>query len=219
MADIDIVKKKGSPLWPWALLGTLVLIALVWFAVGGDPEERGTTLSEDPAAIAPAPGTADGDAERTAAESVPAAVTAFAAFAAAPAAAPAAAGPAHEWVSEGIVRLTAALDAIAATDANNDRLSAHLATFKDKAGQLQVDPSSMKHATLVREVFTSAVDIMESASRAQTASDLKGQLHAVRQSAESIDAQRPLLDQKEQVEVCFNRAADVLQSLARAPRA
>jgi hypothetical protein len=91
-------------------------------------------------------------------------------------------GPDHRYTSEGIQRLTAALGTF---DAGPGSPAARqLARFREQADLLRRDPRSLDHADIVRDVFTSASDIIE-AALGQNAS-------ALRRSAHAIDPDRPL---------------------------
>ena len=211
MADIDVVR-KGPQVWPWVIAIALIAAALFWMNRDrfDDRDDRIDTASLD----ASPPGAAGGYAA-----SLPPAVSAFVAFAAARP--PAEVGLAHTYTSTGIARLATALDAVTAPGAGREEtLERQLDAFRDKADRLKDDPNSLEHSNLVRDVFTSAVDVMAAVQQRDLSdqSGVRGQIEALRQSAEAVDAGKPLLDQTERVTTFFDQAADTLQVLARARR-
>ena len=211
MADINVVR-KGPNFWPWLIGIALVIGALIWMGRDRDDDRI------DVAAISPAAPPAS--AARTSPDDLPPAVSAFVAFA--ETRPPAEVGLAHTYTSTGIDRLATALDAV--TDPGSGReeaLTRELEAFREKAGRLKDDPKSLQHSNLVRDVFTSAVDVMAAVQQLHPsdAAGIRGQIEELRESAEAVDAGKPLLNQAERVTAFFDRAADALQSLARARRA
>lgn len=212
MADIDVVR-KGRSVWPWLIAIALVVVALFWMNRDryGDRIDVASTPTE---AVPASPvGTSGGAA-------LPAAVSAFVAFA--DTRPPADVGLTHTYTSTGIDRLTTALEAVTAPAAEReDSLARQLAAFREQASRLQADPASRDHANIVRDVFTSAVDVMAAVQQRHlsNASAVRGQIDELRQSAEAVDAATPLLDQTARVTAFFDRAADTLEAMARARRA
>lgn len=195
MAEIRI--EKRSPIWLW-ILGVLVLLVVGWIAIGALTDEEPVV---EQAAVQPE-GTVG-----TAGAAVPAAVQDYAAFANEPA--QPSMGREHEYTAEGIRRLSAALGAFVEQNANDTETRNRFDRFRQAAERLQQDPQSGAHASTVRDVFTSAVDVFES-GRIDA-----GDVSRLRQTATSISADQPLLEQSETVKEFFSQSSEALQRAAQ----
>lgn len=188
------------------MLGLVVLVLAIW--IGWD-----RNLSPD-GAVTPV-GTAGITDDSMSGRRLPVEVAAYQSFV--ESSGGGAAGLAHDYASTGVRRLSGALRAVASPESvTNEDLSQRLTEFQQKADRLQTDPQSLGHANIIKEVFVSAVDVMGSMeeSRPSGSNALKNRIADLRQSAESIDAGRPLLDQNEQVTQFFNQSAETLEMLA-----
>lgn len=194
MADINIVRKTPAIL-PWLIgLGLVLLAIALWVAWDGDlmPGARGSM-----------PG-----------RSVPAQVAAYQNFV--ESSGTIAPGPSHDYTATGIRHLAAALRVVATPEiAANPDLFERLEAFEHQANRLQADPQSAEHADIVKNVFVSAVDVMEYTheERASGSSVLETRLSEVRQSAENIDTRRLLLDQHDQIARFFKQSSDTVALL------
>ena len=217
MADIN-VERKRSNLTAWLFaLALVALLIVVLFALdrGVDvgivqvpPADKGgaPTAANDPAA---------GDVSRTSATPPPPEVAALEMFAKTP---PDDTGATHEYAATGVNRLAAALDAIAEEDAARDReIADRLAAFREKADQLQANPQSMRHADLVQQVFTSAVDLIASIQQRRLPHDnaLRARVDTLNEQAQAMEPTAPLLDQTDRITDFFDTAAGVVATLAR----
>lgn len=211
MAEIDIVRKSPN-LWPWIVGIALIILAVAWMnwdrGSTGEAEARMVTL---PAGEAP-------DVNRAAVAALPPPIASFVQFT--ESADRAAIGAGHEFVSTGITRLAAALDAVARNQAGEPALQQRLDAFHDQAKRLQADPGSLAHANIVRDVFVSAAEVMSSVQQSRLP-DHGGARQAVgesRAAAEAMDAKVPLLEQRERVIAFFDHAASALRLLAATGR-
>jgi hypothetical protein len=211
MADIDIQRTRPV-IWPW-ILGLVALVAIVWIWAAGR-ETPGDEMAADrtgeqqervaPAQPARAPGAAVGTAGTE-----PGAVEEYVEFArgadetdARPM------GPEHEYTAEGIRKLAAALESVIerAPDTNDAR--ARFDRFREIADRIQQDPTSGRHAAMVRDAFTRAVDVLETVVPAAS-------INQLRSTAESISPDEPLLEQRDAVHSFFDESARVMQSAGR----
>lgn len=196
MAEINI-EKKGSPVWPW-ILGLALLLVVGWMAFSAldddEPVVEQVAMQEGGAV-----GTAGGEA--------PAAIQEYVAFANEPA--QTSPGPDHEYTAEGIRRLSAALGALVEQRPGDTEMRTRFDRFRQSADRLQQDPQSGAHAGTVRDVFTSAVDVFESA-RIEA-----GDVSRLRQLATSISADQPLLEQTDTVRQFFSQTAAAVQRAAQ----
>jgi hypothetical protein len=211
MAEINVQRKKPAG-WLW-LLGIAAVVLFV-LALGGLWDRDDVDTVAAPVAAVPPPEVAPTTGIR---EPAPAEVAAFLVFTDASVGSPA--GPAHEYAADGIRRLAAALNAVIeqqhlAGIAVRDQLAA----FRAKADRIQADPQAMQHAEGVREVFTSAADLMSAAQKERWAqeTDLRDRVSEVHSAATAVDGRRPLLEQTAAVDAFFDRAAVVVRSMSSA---
>ena len=196
MAEINIEKKR-STVWPW-ILGLALLLVVGGIAI--------TTMNDDEPVVEQAASQREG-AVGTAGGAVPAAVQEYSAFASEPG--QASMGRHHEYTAEGIQRLSAALGAVVEQRAGDTETRNRFDRFRQSAARLQQDPQSNAHAGTVRDVFTSAIDVFESA-RIDA-----GDVSRLRQLATSISADQPLLEQTDTVKQFFSQSADALRRAAQ----
>lgn len=201
MTEIKI-EKRSSP-WPW-ILGVLAVALVAWVAFaamrGDDADPQYAAVIDE--GLPDATGTTG---------TVPAAVDELSAFAAGPD--DMTPGRDHEYTAEGIRRLSAALNAVVEHNGNDAESRSRFDRFRQSAERLERDPQSGQHAGTVRDVFTSAVDVMES-SRVDA-----GDVSRLRQTASSISADEPLLDQADAVKRFFSQSAEALSRATRQPPA
>jgi hypothetical protein len=211
MADINVVRKTPA-VWPWVIgLGLVLMVAVLWFSRDSDTATSPVTNSgaENPGMAATAGTGADG-------RPIPAEVAAYRSFIESPGTP--APGLSHDYAATGIRRLSGALRAVAGPAvATTEPLAQKLAKFEKSAARLQVDPKSMDHADIVRNVFVDAVNVMTSIQEAGFSGSiaLKNRVDDLRRLAESIEVNRPLLDQQQRVSRFFDQSAETLAMLAQ----
>jgi hypothetical protein len=194
MTEIHI--KRRPPVWPW-LVGVLLLALVAWVAF--------EALDDDQPTVEQAGVQREGTVGTSGA--VPAAIQDYSSFVTGQA--QPAPGREHEYTAEGIRMLTAALGAFVEQNGNDTALRSRFERFRQSAQRLQQDPQSGAHADTVRDVFTSAVDVFES-GRVDA-----GDVSRVRDTATSISADQPLLEQTEAVKRFFSQSAELLERAAR----
>ena len=189
---------------PWVAAGAAALIVLVWgFAELLGPDEEIALGEPRPAGEPTEPATG---------AALPPAVQSYLAFAQQPAVDM---GVQHEYTAEALRRLAQALDGVAGRDAD---LEQGLAILRQNARRLeQSDWRSLEHADLTPQAFLSAASLLESIreARAPQAGMLRAQNTLVRQQAEAISADQPLLEQEQAVKGFFAEAGRALSGLAR----
>ena len=205
MADIE--NAKAPNIWPW-LIGMVAIVAVLFWM--NSSREADNDVDRGPTRADPAVGSTG---------AMPSALAAFVSFA--EAAPPDDVGLARAYAAAGIDRLATALDAVAGSAARDAPVSKQLEIFRDKAGRLEGSPTSLQHAELVRDVFTSAVDVIVAieSEAPQDGVVLRGWIHELRRSAEAVDDGQPLLAQTVRVNAFLDRAADALQQIIRARQA
>lgn len=205
MAEIKITPKRPS-LWPWvAAVATILVVVLVWAMMAGLDEDRAAgdvavdLGVEDAETVEPR-----GDDPARAAATT-GAVDDYVEFANEPGAA-AEMGRTHEYTADGIRRLSGALESITRGQ-RNDVAQQRFEQFREKAERIQQDPASMQHAGTVRDVFTSAVEVIASLDGAPKTDRL-------RSTAESISPDQPLLEQSDAVRRFFRESAAAIETIS-----
>jgi hypothetical protein len=121
----------------------------------------------------------------------------------------------HNYSSDSIRYLSAALSSLAREHNIKDLdIEQRVKSLEQYADRLQEDKRSTEHADLAREAFISITDLI---------TDLENRLHPgqsqeigqLRQAAQSIDPNQPLLKQKTRVQEFFTRASAVLQAMSQ----
>lgn len=194
MAEIRVQEKKGPSPWLW-IIGLVAVAVLIWLFTGlsGDDDEFATESGETIDTIAAPAET--GIAGGTAIEGEDAETEDYLAFVRETSAADAA-GREHAYVVEGLRKLTAALDA-----------DAGLETVREAVDRLEEsETDATLHAGLTREAFLAVAESMESMQAT-------GDIASLRQAAEAIQPDQPLLDQTADVEAFFTTAAELLSGV------
>jgi hypothetical protein len=206
MADIDVERKSGTPVWPW-ILGLLVLALLAWLLLGRTDRDRVVTpIAED---TIPAAEAVPGQAQRTAAvdqyltwhEQTDTAEM----------------GVQHEYTATGLRQLADALESIVRQDAVGETaIEPRMQTLRQNANQLQETHwESQDHSNLAREGFISAAEVVEALRdhRFTQQQQLGQSVPRVRQSAEAVSPTVPLLEQRDAVHRFFDSSADALRQM------
>lgn len=200
----EIRVERRPPIWPW-IVGVLALAAVAWLLIGAFADRP---PDEPTLAGRPVEGTAE-DANQPAATTgrAPSAIQEYAAFAGADAPDRVSPGQNHEYTAEGIRRLTAALEAHVNTNGDGESRE-RFERFRQRADRLQQDPQSAEHAATVRDVFTSALEVLESTNVPQDDTS------RLRETATAISPDRPLLDQIDRVRQFFRQSSETLEQAA-----
>lgn len=214
MADIDI-ERKGAAIWPW-IIGAIVLALLIWALAEmlGDDDDVDAPVATvvEPAGVTPAPVTDAGPA------AVPAPVQQYLTTCAPRE--PAAMGLDHQYTSNCIQQLVAAVDAmlqepnLAGVD-----VQAQMQTARENAQRLTASANeSTQHAAQTREALVSIGTVLSGVQDARFP-NLDAQATQVEETARSVQGSGNLLDQREPVQRFFQQAGDLLSGMAMAPGA
>lgn len=193
MAEIKIEKKP--PVWPWILLGLLLVGGLVyWFALrdnGGNTMADATDSTETMTAnnmgtgpVAEYIAFIDNDTEPM--------------------------GLDHEFTHDGLMKLTAATQAVA--DQADYDIKADLDQVKEYANKIEVDPFETTHANSIHkaaEILAGSLHKMQEAKYPQLANEAQSVVSA----AGKINPDVLTLDQKPAVKGFFNEAASLLRRM------
>jgi hypothetical protein len=125
-----------------------------------------------------------------------------------------AAETAAEYTSSGIRKLEAVLNSMAAEGHGGDaQIEEKRAALRQSSERLRASAEPAEQAALTRDAFNSAVELM-AAIQQKDHPNLDSELVQVRQSAQSIEAEKALTEQKERVQEFFQRASDALRAMA-----
>ncbi|EMR01923.1 hypothetical protein [Cesiribacter andamanensis] len=238
MAEIRVDRKdeNRNPIWPW-ILGALVLIGLIWgvselldrdddddrMATRTETTDRGLAYENEEERVRNNAVTGyeaqgpvsdyllfvdrnddDADLDRTNVSDRPADGTAGTA-------ATTEMGLEHEYTSEGIRKLSAALTALAASSTDAD-IQQKRTAFQQNADKIQQDPMSLQHANTIRTTFTQAADLMATI-KDRSYPDSDADVDEVREAAEAIDVNEQTLEQKDEVREFFRKSGEAIQAM------
>lgn len=202
MADID-VERKGTPAWIWAILGLLVLGLLLFLLLTPTRDQVAVVdpatepmpppaVVEEPVPVAPA------EVEQYMTQCAPGE--------------PAEMGVEHEYTSDCIQRLASAIDA-AVPDERLTAVRPQLENARDAAQRLaESPPDALDHSQLARDGLTALASVFESLQQ-QWYPGLAAPVGELRQSAERIQPDELLLEQRPEVQRFFSQAGGVLNQM------
>ena len=206
MAEIH-VERRHARVWPW-VLGALALLAVVWVFLaardGGDElAYNRPQTGEQVGGSAGAVGTAGANVDRFTPP-----VESFASFVQGDFSSRVDAS--HEPTAEGLRHLAAALNGVAGRDNLGSRIQGQVGVILEQAGQLDT-PGATTHADLVRAAFIAAAEAMATLHEGRY-QERSSQVSSLRQTAETLNPETPLLQQRDVVTRFFNEASTVLQT-------
>lgn len=198
MPDAEPVRKRrGAWLWSLAWLMALLSVVYMWSVFTNDhrTDTRAAVAVDQTPDLRP--------------------LDAYRAFIDSPGVSP---SLSHEYTARGIEHLAAAIRAVAEAHSGvDDSLAAQLSTFQQQAGELRADPSARDHADIVKDVFTSAADMLAHLQRRRRIDvpEAETRIAALAQLARDVDGVTPLLQQQARVRQFFESSADALDMLGR----
>lgn len=207
MAEINLERQR-SPTGAAAVVALIVLVLAVWWMMRsdapGDVLTAGYDSSVGETASATAGGTIVGD-------ELPSSVETYLAWSD-ETRADSAMRLDHQYTVTGIRNLAAALEAIA-TPEQGANVADELRTLRSRADTLQQNPTSTQHADRARALFRSLAGLI-SATQQERFPELAADVQAVERAAESVRADRLLLNQPAEVSDFFSRAAIAVRGMA-----
>lgn len=210
MAEIRVEPKHNkTPIWPW-IIGLLLLVGLIWIvAETFDGEEAPEVAAVETPILEEEP-VANRDATSIN-ELAP--VNEYVTYVGNDAVS-AEMGLAHNYTSEALQKLQAALAAIAEDqDQLDPAIRDEIAKLENVANRIQTDPQSLQHANLIQEAFISAATVMDALQENYFA-DLDDEVTEVQRIANMINVNEPTLEQKDQVKQFFEASAEAVRAMA-----
>ncbi|WP_411282105.1 hypothetical protein [Gemmatimonas sp.] len=201
MAEIRVERKEGKG-WLWVVLALLVLALLVWWFFGRRNDSTAVGASDStrvPAAVTADRAAVDGflswvgniDTTNSAAAS----------------------DLSHEYTATGIRQLAGAIASIARGDSlGGSEVNKQVSALNMLADRLQTEPQSLKHADLANAAFGSAAQLLLNVQQ-RSFPNASAQVGSVRQAASAISKERPLLEQRAEVNRFFSDAADAVRAM------
>lgn len=187
MAEIKIEKK--APVWPWLLIGGLLIIALIYY-FGFRNNDQPEVVQTPPETIEVESGSVDQYVQfinegRTM-------------------------GLDHNYTNGALSKLTTAIKAKAQQTGFD--VEADLEKVKEHSDQITNDPFETTHANNIRKAADILTDAMQNMQKAKYP-NLTAQADEVRSAANSINPDVLTLDQRDAVKVFFQKSADLLQNM------
>lgn len=208
MAEIKIEKKK--PVWPWILLGLIILAVILYFVVSDnetdDAMEEETTeevITSEPEEDYEETDTYTWEEDNlTGEESVSKYITHIGDKEKM--------GIDHEYSSEALVLLINALENRAEeADINID---IEIQELKNDVRDIKEDPYSLTHANTINNTGTKIVSLMEKLQK-EKFPNLSQDVEEVRTALQNIESSIPTLEQKDAVNSFYKEAGDVIQNM------
>lgn len=216
MAEIPI-ERKSSKGWLWALLALAVLALLAWWFFSNSRVVEERTAAAGEVAAVPAAGVAATDpglaAPGGAVAGAP--VASFLTWADSTQARGQAALD-HDYVATGIERLSGAIADLAAPARDSlagSALAEQVGALNQLAVQVKQDPEALSHANVVHAAFASSAKLLGDLQQRRFPA-ASGAVADVRAAAEAVDKNRPLLDQKAQMDRFFTQAAAAVRAMS-----
>ncbi len=201
MADIKLERRERT-VWPWVLVGVLVLALLVWFLADRGPRIAEMDVDAPPAAAFPTEELPPGEAGN------------FAAWVRDTDARDEA-GREHEYTADGIRHLAGAIGDVTELDSvQGQPLDEQLDRMRTYADSVQRDPEAVNHARHARSAFLLGTELLEGIDRAEHPQVDVG-ISQTREAAGMVDANALLLDQIDRVERFFGNASETVTRMAR----
>jgi hypothetical protein len=202
VADIFLEPRRRSP-WPVVIAFAVLLALLIWAVMKGGGDRVAGTDSADTSALMLSTGETDTE--------LPSAVAVFLRWSDARRM-PNAMNPDHSHTATGIRNLAAALEALAAREADID-IENEVAIVRRQADSLWASVASTRHADFTRGAFVTLSGLM-GALQDRLAPELRDEVANVQSAARSIRADEPLLDQRDRVQEFFERSATVVRQMS-----
>lgn len=207
MAEIKVEKKK--PVWPWILLGLIILGIILYFVFADDDNEiddmEDNTEQIQDSIMTPT------DTEATDTYEVNDVDNESVSNYIAHVGDETRMGIDHEYTNTALIHLINAVDA-KARELNID-VNADLQEIRNDANQITEDPMSDSHANTIKDVGTKLANVMERL-QSERFPNLSADVEQVKTAANNIDGAVLTLEQKDQVNMFFQEAADVLRQMS-----
>jgi hypothetical protein len=207
MAEIKIEKKK--PIWPWILLGLIILAVILYFVIADNNDDDDFNEEENTEQVA-TPMETEEDTETASweednlsgDESVSKYLTHISDQEKM--------GIDHEYSSQALVYLINTLEN--RSEEANINTEVEIQELKDDVRDIKEDPQALTHANTINDVGDKIVDLMEKMQE-EKFPDISQDVQEVKTALQNIDPSTPTLDQKDAVNSFYKEAGDVVQNM------
>lgn len=216
MAEIKIEKKK--PVWPWILLGLIILGVILYFLLADnnrddmddmdDDIERVDTTYQTTQTGDRGAATWPDEANRTpSATANNQSVDTYLSHVGNTSRM----GVEHEYTNNALLHLINAVDYKA--QEQNVNIQTDLTEIRNDARAITQNPQATNHANNIRNAATKLTNAMEKIQK-EKFPNLSQDITDVRNAAQDIDTSVPTLEQRDKINSFFNEAADVLRKMS-----
>jgi hypothetical protein len=216
VADIDVERKSGPPVWMW-VLGLLLLALIIWAIVSMMDRDDTRDVVPMTDTIGTTWDTAAPGAGAPGAAVLPAQAEAFIRDCrVAEGQQTDDMGLEHTWTVNCLNNLAASIDGMAQEHGATANVSQHTQTMRDRAGQIeQSPPESRDHANWTREAALAGASAMEALHQAGYTgrTQVQSPVNQMRQHAQEIERTELQQEQRTHLRSYFRSAADALNAM------
>lgn len=125
----------------------------------------------------------------------------------------------HHYTHDGLKSMVTAITALArATNVSESKMNDDRNRIVQIAEQITKDPTSDKHADLVREAFIKAADMLKTVQEKSNITSSHYAVNQLEEAAKKVDAQKLLTPQAEHVYAYFQKAQMAIDNMANSVR-
>ncbi len=216
MAEIKIEKKK--PVWPWILLGLIILGVILYFILADNGTEDMDDMDDDIERVDTTyqttqtgdRGTSDwpDDTNRTpSATANNESVNTYLSHVGNTSRM----GIEHEYTNNALLHLINAVDYKA--QEQNVNIQTDISEIRNDARAITQNPQATNHANHIRNAATKIANAMEKIQK-EKFPNISQDITEVRNAAQDIETSTPTLEQKDKINTFFNEAADALRKMS-----
>lgn len=207
MAEIKIEKKK--PIWPWILLGLIILGIILYFVLAGNNDDMDDMDDMDDTRTEQVTDTTYTETQTrdTWDETAGTGVSAYLNHVGDRERM----GVDHEYTNNALIHLINAVEAKAA-EVNMD-INKDLEDMRQDAQEITQNPQATNHADKIKRTGSKITDVLERMQE-EHYPNLSQDVDDMRTAVDDIDDSVLTLEQKEEINSFFNEAADVLRNMS-----
>lgn len=209
MAEIKVEKKK--PVWPWILLGLLILAVILYFVFADNDTMDDVDDTDDIEQVEDTTYTSNenttGWDDNTSTAGTGGEVENFIAHVGDQSRM----GIDHEYTNNALIHLINAVET-KAREVNVD-IDASIQEMRGDAREITQNPQGTNHANKIKSVGEKIASTLEDIQE-KNFPNLSNDVEEVKTAAQKIEASTLTLDQKDQINEFFNQAADVLKKMS-----
>ncbi len=207
MAEIDIEKKK--PVWPWVLLG-IVILALILFLVFTNDDDTVDDFDDTNTELQDTIREDQMQDTTQWNDTLTGATTGEISTYLAHVGDTTRMGVDHQYTNNALIHLVNAVES-KAREVNYD-ISENITRLQQDAERITQNPQSTDHANQIKETGSEIVEIMNGIQE-ENYPELSNDVQEVKSAVENIDTSEETLQQRERITTFFNEAAEALRKM------